>query len=143
VHNFGRTDEVDRDGLRRLINSINRVLDAGDALGFRRGRLTDGSAALPEIEIERVFELGVVLVARQLGADLGIWCRYPALCPGRRAERTHKTALFAMAAQRLETPGALVKLAKSAARAYPNRVCRIRLDHMVSSEPGREGGGHV
>ena len=26
VHNFGRADEVDRDGLRRLVKSINRVL---------------------------------------------------------------------------------------------------------------------
>lgn len=65
VHNFGRADEVDRDGLRRLIKSINRVLAAGDAVA-------DGSAALPEIEIERVFELGVVLAARQLWEDLGI-----------------------------------------------------------------------
>ena len=32
VHNFGRADEVDRDGLRRLIKSINRVLEAGDAV---------------------------------------------------------------------------------------------------------------
>ena len=30
VHNFGRADEVDHDGLRRLIKSINRVLEAGD-----------------------------------------------------------------------------------------------------------------
>ena len=50
VHNFGRADEVDRDGLRRLIKSINRVLDASDAVA-------DGSSALPEIEIEQVFEL--------------------------------------------------------------------------------------
>jgi hypothetical protein len=59
VHNFGRADEVDRDGLKRLVKSINRVLEAGDAVA-------DGSAALPEIEIERVFELGVVLAARRL-----------------------------------------------------------------------------
>src|SRR5262249_26397566 len=43
VHNFGRADGVDRDGLKRLIRSINRVLEAGDAVA-------DGSAALPEIE---------------------------------------------------------------------------------------------
>jgi hypothetical protein len=49
VHNFGRADEVDRHGLKRLIKSINRVLDAGEAVG---------SAPPPEIEIERLFELG-------------------------------------------------------------------------------------
>ena len=97
VHNFGRADEVDRDGLKRLIKSINRVLDAGDTVA-------DGSAALPEIEIERVFEPGVVLAARQLWEELG------GAAIRRRAEGAglaapHEMALFAMAAQRLEAPG--------------------------------------
>src|SRR5712691_10131254 len=54
VHNFGRADQVDRDGLKRLVKSINRVLDAGDAV----------ASCLREVE--RVFELGVVLAARRL-----------------------------------------------------------------------------
>src|SRR5712691_9229607 len=53
VHNFGRADQVDRDGLKRLVKSINRVLDAGDAVA-------SGLREVLEIEIERVFELGVV-----------------------------------------------------------------------------------
>src|ERR1700679_747569 len=32
VHNFGRADQVDREALKRLVDSINRVLDQGDAL---------------------------------------------------------------------------------------------------------------
>jgi hypothetical protein len=98
VHNFGRADEVDRDGLRRLIKSINRVLDAGDAFA-------DGSAALPEIEIERVFELGVVLAARQLWEELGIGSAIRRCAEGAGLSAPHETALFAMAAQRLEQPG--------------------------------------
>jgi hypothetical protein len=98
VHNFGRADEVDRDGLRRLIKSINRVLEAGDAVA-------DGSAALPEIEIERVFELGVVLAARQLWEDLGIGAAIRRSAERAGLSAPHETALFAMAAQRLEQPG--------------------------------------
>jgi len=32
VHNFGRADQVDREALKRLVKSINRVLDEGDAV---------------------------------------------------------------------------------------------------------------
>ena len=98
VHNFGRADEVDRDGLKRLVKSINRVLEAGDAIA-------DGSAALPEIEIERVFELGVVLAARRLWEDLGIGAAIRRCADGAGLTAPHETALFAMAAQRLEQPG--------------------------------------
>ena len=98
VHNFGRADEVDRDGLKRLIKSINRVLDAGDTVA-------DGSAALPEIEIERVFEPGVVLAARQLWEELGIGAAIRRRAEGAGLAAPHEMALFAMAAQRLEAPG--------------------------------------
>ena len=97
VHNFGRADEVDRDGLRRLIKSINRVLEAGEAVA-------DGTAALPEIEIERVFELGVVLAARQLWEELGIGTAIRRCAEQAELTAPHETALFAMAAQRLEQP---------------------------------------
>src|SRR5580704_6735662 len=67
VHSFGRADQLDRAELERLVNSINRVLDDGNGAA--------GSAATserPEIEIDRVFELGVVLAARSLWEQLGI-----------------------------------------------------------------------
>ena len=56
VHNFGRADQVDREGLKRLVDSINRVLDQDDAV-------TRGAQEIPQIELDRVFELGVVLAA--------------------------------------------------------------------------------
>jgi hypothetical protein len=87
VHNFGRADEVDRDVLRRLIKSIKRVLEAGDAVA-------DGSAALPEIEIERVFERGVVLAARQLWEDLGIGAAVRRCAEGAGLSASHETALL-------------------------------------------------
>ncbi len=65
VHNFGRADQVERAALQRLVNSINRVLDAGESLARN-------TQDIPEIDIERVFELGVVLAARALWEELGI-----------------------------------------------------------------------
>src|SRR6202035_1798391 len=65
VHNFGRSDQVDRAALQRLVNSNNRVLDAGEGLA-------GNPSGIPEIAIERVFELGVVLTARALWEELGI-----------------------------------------------------------------------
>src|ERR1700722_18496126 len=76
VHNFGRADQVDRAALQRLVNSINRVLDAGE--GIARG-----TQAVPEIDIDKVFELGVVLTARALWEELGIG-------PGSAAQCFHR-----------------------------------------------------
>jgi Transposase DDE domain len=105
VHNFGRADQVDRDGLKRLVKSINRVLDAGDAVA-------SGVPEIPEIEIERVFELGVVLAARRLWEDLGIGAAIRRCADAAGLSAPHETALFAMAAQRLEQPGSKLACAE-------------------------------
>src|ERR1700758_1366376 len=68
VHSFGRADQLDRAELERLVKRINRVLDDGNDAGDK----TETSGGHAEIEIERVFELGVALVARALGEELGI-----------------------------------------------------------------------
>ena len=54
--------------MQRLIASIQRVIDA-DAAGVIATR---DKASLPDIEIDAVFELGVVLAARTLWENLGI-----------------------------------------------------------------------
>jgi hypothetical protein len=97
VHNFGRADQVDRAALQRLVNSINRVLDAGEGLA-------GNTPGIPEIDIERVFELGVVLATRALWEELGIGEAIRD-CTSRAAlTAPHETALFAMAANRLDDP---------------------------------------
>jgi Transposase DDE domain len=102
VHNFGRADQLDRAALQRLVNSINRVLNEDEAVAS-----TTPPPAIPEIEIEQVLELGVVLAARSLWEDIA------------EGELTapHEAALFAMAANRLDVPGS--KLA-CAARWLPD-----------------------
>jgi hypothetical protein len=98
VHSFGRADTLDREALRRLVKSINRVLDV-DAAGL------GGKQAPPEIEIDRVFELGVVLVARALWEELGIGEALRRRLEAAGLSAPHEAALFAMAANRLDEPG--------------------------------------
>jgi transposase len=100
VHSFGRADRIDKAALQRLVASINRVIDtdAADALPLR------GKTALPEIEIDAVFELGIVLAARSLweALDIGEAIRTRLARAGLAAP--HEIALFAMATQRLDDP---------------------------------------
>jgi hypothetical protein len=98
VHNFGRADQVDREALKRLVDSINRVLDQDDAV-------TRGAPEIPQIEVDRVFELGVVLAARTLWEDLGIGAAIRRCIAEGGLTAPHEAALFAMAANRLEQPG--------------------------------------
>src|SRR5580704_7684944 len=110
VHNFGRADQVDRAALQRLVNSINRVLNEGEAVAST-------TPAIPEIEVDRVFELGVVLAARGLWEDLGIGAAIRRCIAAGELTAPHEAALFAMAANRLDAPGS--KLA-CAARWLPD-----------------------
>ena len=97
VHSFGRADKLDREALKRLVKSINRVLGAEEP---------DREAArgLPEIEIEQVFELGVVLVARALWEALGIGQAIRRRLAAAGLSAPHEAALLAMAANRLDDP---------------------------------------
>src|ERR1700751_1434807 len=98
VHSFGRADRIDTAALQRLVASINRVIDAADALPVR------GKTALPEIEIDAVFELGIVLAARSLWEELGIGEAIRTRMTRAGLAAPHEMALFAMAAQRLDDP---------------------------------------
>src|SRR5919205_4231658 len=100
IHNFGRADQLDKAALQRLIASIQRVIDA-DAAGALTAR---GKASLPDIEIDAVFELGVVLAARTLWEELGIGQAIRDCIAEGELSAPHAMALFAMAAQRLDDP---------------------------------------
>jgi hypothetical protein len=105
VHNFGRADQVDRAALQRLVNSINRVLDAGEGLA-------GNTPGIPEIDIERVFELGVVLAARALWEELGIGEAIRDCASRAALTAPHEIALFAMAANRLDDPASKLACAE-------------------------------
>ena len=103
VHSFGRADQVDRAALDRLVKSINRVLEADEG--------PTGAGAATEIDIERVFEFGVPLVARALWEELGIGPAIRRCMAEGELTAPHETALFAMAANRLEDPGSKLSCA--------------------------------
>src|SRR5271157_3171702 len=96
IHSFGRADQLDRAALERLVRSINRVLDGGD--GAVAGK------PIADIDIERVFELGVVLAGRTLWEELGIGPAIRTCAERANLTAPHETALFAMAANRLDDP---------------------------------------
>jgi hypothetical protein len=100
IHNFGRADQLDKAALQRLIASIQRVVDA-DAAG---AIATSRKANLPDIEIDAVFELGIVLAARTLWEELGIGQAIRGCIAEGELSAPHERALFAMAAQRLDDP---------------------------------------
>ena len=96
VHNFGRADRVDRDGLARLVASISRFLDPADAVA---------AAADPTLRQVTVLDsrpMGVAWVADRLWERLGIAEAIVDALDGRRldAEQVER-ALFAMVANRL------------------------------------------
>jgi hypothetical protein len=104
VHSFGRADTLDRDALKRLVKSINRVLDLDP------GEVTPPK--LPEIEIEQVFELGPVLAARALWEELGIGPAVRRRLEAQGLSAPHEAALLAMAANRLDQPGSKLACAQ-------------------------------
>jgi hypothetical protein len=107
IHNFGRADQLDKAALQRLIASIQRVIDA-DAAGTIVPR---DKISLPDIEIDAVFELGIVLAARILWEDLGIGAAIRGCITEGDLSAPHEMALFAMAAQRLDDPGSKLSCA--------------------------------
>src|SRR5690242_9270365 len=107
IHTFGRADQLDKAALQRLIASIQRVIVA-DAAG---AIATHDKASLPDIEIDAVFELGIVLAARTLWADLGIGAAIRGCIAEGELSAPHEMALFAMAAQRLDDPGSKLSCA--------------------------------
>jgi len=108
IHNFGRADLVDRDGLARLVKSISRFLDPADAVA--------ATAGAGEVQVLDSRPMGTAWVADRLWERLGIGAQIIAVAqrrqgPGRRVDAAVvERVVFAMVANRLSaTP--LSKLA--------------------------------
>lgn len=107
IHNFGRADLVDRDGLARLVKSISRFLDPAAAVA---------AAADGEVAILDSRPMGTAWVADRLWQRLGIGAQIIDVAgrrrgPGRRVDAAVvERVIFAMVANRL-SPTPLSKLA--------------------------------
>ncbi len=95
VHRFGRTDQVDREALQRLVRSISRFLDRADAVAA-------GSGADGEVRVLDSRTMGACWLADRLWERLGIAETIIAAAGGRRVEGAAvERAIFAMVANRL------------------------------------------
>ena len=91
VHSFGRADKLDRAVLERLVASIRRVL------AEESGEPVVEGCGVGEIEIEAVFELGVVHLVKTLWGQLGIADAIAARIERKKLKAPHLAALLAMA----------------------------------------------
>jgi len=97
IHNFGRAEAVDRDGLARLVSSISRFLDPDQAMA---------AAHAGEIEVLDSRRFGGAWVLDQLWDRLGIGAALRGVAAGRRIDGgAAERVLFALVAQRALAPG--------------------------------------
>lgn len=96
VHNFGRADQVDRDGLSRLVSSISRFLDPDQAVAAATGA---------EVEVLESRKLGAAWTLDRLWARLGIGAALRRAAAGRRMDSDAvERVCFALVAQRACKP---------------------------------------
>jgi hypothetical protein len=97
IHNFGRADKVERDGLARLVSSISRFLDPAQAVA---------AAAGAEVEVLDARPLGGAWTLDRLWERLGIGAAIRRVAEGRRLEGAAvERVCFALVAQRALEPG--------------------------------------
>ena len=97
VHRFGRTEQVDRAALARLVRSISRFLDPADAVAAAAGSDGDG-----EVRVLDSRAMGSCWLADRLWARLGIAETIIAAAGGRRVDGAAvERAIFAMVSNRL------------------------------------------
>jgi DDE family transposase len=96
IHNFGRADKVDRQGLARLVASISRFLEPGQAVA---------AAAAGEVEVLDSRRMGGAWVLGRLWERLEIGRAIQAVAAGRRLDgEAAERVIFALVAQRALEP---------------------------------------
>ena len=97
IHSFGRADTVDRDALARLVASISRFVDPGQAIA---------AAHTGQIEVLDSRRFGGAWVLDQLWDRLGVGAALRRVAAGRRIDGgAAERVLFALVAQRALEPG--------------------------------------
>ena len=107
IHNFGRTDQLDREQLVRLCRSIARVcnLTVVDPYSQEQDQLTAAAAPLPGgLKIDRTVTLGTVLAIEGLWEKVGLNKTLVDIAKTARTPAVYERALFAMTANRLCDP---------------------------------------
>ena len=107
IHSFGRADELDRDQLVRLCNSIARVcgLHVIDPIADGESIKDNDPLSWPrDLKLVRTRPLGTVLGIETLWERLGIGKTFRDVCKKRKLKVPYDKALLAMCANRLCEP---------------------------------------
>jgi len=107
IHSFGRADQLDRDHLVRLCQSIARVcgLQLIDPLSNTDDDEIHSALGLPkDLKLIRSLTLGTVLVIETLWERLGIGKLFNDICKTQKLKVPYERALLAMVANRLCEP---------------------------------------
>ena len=107
IHNFGRTDKLDREQLVRLCRSIARVcgLTVLDPMDPEQNRALSAGNGLPEdLKIKSTVSLGSVFVIEALWERLGLKRTFSEIARRRGLKVPYERALLAMTANRLCDP---------------------------------------
>jgi len=107
IHNFGRTDQLDREQLVRLCRSIARVcqLTVVDPYGDDQqdAKTVDGYLA-DGLKIEKTVTLGAVLAIEALWDKIGLRKTFHDIARANKLPEDYERALLAMTANRLCSP---------------------------------------
>jgi hypothetical protein len=93
IHNFGRAEDVDPDGLRRLANSILRVFGHTTAEG-----------AASEVEMLESFDFGLIYAVEALWEQLGLSAILRGWMKHEGCTAPYERILMALVANRLDLP---------------------------------------
>jgi transposase len=106
IHNFGRSDQVDREQLVRLCRSIARVCDLTvvDPHSDDRGATKIDAYLAEGLKIDRTVELGLVLAIEALWDKIGLRKTFGDIARANKLPQGFERALLAMTANRLCTP---------------------------------------
>jgi len=107
IHNFGRTDKLEREELVRLCRSIARVcgLTVLDPLDDEQGQVLLDKDGLPsDLKIMNTVSFGCVLAIEALWERLGLKKTFSDIVRQKRLKAPYERALLAMTANRLCEP---------------------------------------
>jgi hypothetical protein len=107
IHNFGRTDRLDREQLVRLCRSIARVCNLMVVDPNSDGQTLTSASAPPlpgNLKIERTVTLGTVMAIEALWEKIGLKKTLLDIAKSNKAPDIYERALFAMTANRLCAP---------------------------------------
>lgn len=107
IHSFGRADELERDQLVRLCNSIARVcgLEIFDPINdSEQPQKNNAFGFSDDLKLIKTLALGCVLVIEALWERLGIGKELRDICKSKKIKVPYERALFAMVANRLCEP---------------------------------------